>query len=64
MERWVNYAEDNVLQSHMHPCCTAAMMPRDKDVVDSGLSVCGIPGLRVADCSIIPRHTASPHATY
>lgn len=49
------YVRETVVQSLMHPCCTAAMMPREKGgVVDSGLAVYGVPGLRVADCSIIP----------
>ncbi|KAF6786403.1 GMC oxidoreductase [Colletotrichum sojae] len=51
----VEYVKNNVIQSLMHPCCTAAMLPREKGgVVDSSLSVYGISGLRIADCSIIP----------
>uniref|UniRef100_A0A8H7NBQ5 Glucose-methanol-choline oxidoreductase N-terminal domain-containing protein n=1 Tax=Bionectria ochroleuca TaxID=29856 RepID=A0A8H7NBQ5_BIOOC len=59
----IEYVKDNVVQSLMHPCCTAAMLPRDKGgVVDSSLSVYGISGLRVADCSIIPTIPAA-HTT-
>ncbi|KAK2055336.1 GMC oxidoreductase [Colletotrichum caudatum] len=59
----IEYVKDTVIQSLMHPCCTAAMLPREKGgVVDSSLSVYGIPGLRVADCSIIPTIPAS-HTT-
>ena len=59
----VEYVKDTVIQSLMHPCCTAAMLPREKGgVVDSSLSVYGISGLRVADCSIIPTIPAA-HTT-
>lgn len=59
----IGFVKDNVIQSHMHPCCTAAMLPREKGgVVDSSLSVYGISGLRVADCSIIPMLPAA-HTT-
>ncbi|KAL1856302.1 hypothetical protein Daus18300_010787 [Diaporthe australafricana] len=59
----VEFVKDTVIQSLMHPCCTAAMLPREKGgVVDSSLSVYGIPGLRVADCSIIPTVPAA-HTT-
>jgi choline dehydrogenase-like flavoprotein len=59
----VEYVKNNVVQSLMHPCCTAAMLPREKGgVVDSSLSVYGISGLRVADCSIIPTVPAA-HTT-
>lgn len=59
----VEYVKNNVVQSLMHPCCTAAMLPRNKGgVVDSKLSVYGIKGLRVADCSIIPMLPAA-HTT-
>lgn len=59
----IEYVKDSVIQSLMHPCCTAAMLPREKGgVVDSSLSVYGVKGLRVADCSIIPTVPAS-HTT-
>ncbi|KAI9146820.1 GMC oxidoreductase [Paramyrothecium foliicola] len=59
----VEYVKNNVIQSLMHPCCTAAMLPREKGgVVDSSLSVHGISGLRIADCSIIPTVPAA-HTT-
>jgi choline dehydrogenase len=51
----IEFVKNTVIPSLMHPCCTAAMMPREQGgVVDSSLSVYGIPGLRVADCSVIP----------
>jgi choline dehydrogenase-like flavoprotein len=57
------YVKNTVIQSLMHPCCTAAMLPREKGgVVDSSLSVYNIPGLRIADCSIIPTVPAA-HTT-
>lgn len=59
----IEFVKDTVIQSLMHPCCTAAMLPREKGgVVDSSLSVYGISGLRVADCSIIPTVPAA-HTT-
>lgn len=59
----VEFVKNTVIQSLMHPCCTAAMLPREKGgVVDSSLSVYGISGLRVADCSIIPTVPAA-HTT-
>ncbi|KAM0333404.1 hypothetical protein ACHAQA_002065 [Verticillium albo-atrum] len=59
----IEYVKDSVVQSLMHPCCTVAMLPREKGgVVDSSLSVYGISGLRVADCSIIPTVPAA-HTT-
>lgn len=59
----IEYVKNTVIQSLMHPCCTAAMLPREKGgVVDTSLSVYGISGLRVADCSIIPTIPAS-HTT-
>ncbi len=38
-----------------HQCGTCAMGPGDDSVVDSGLRVRGVEGLRIADASIIPR---------
>lgn len=59
----IEFVKDTVIQSLMHPCCTAAMLPREKGgVVDTSLSVYGISGLRVADCSIIPTVPAA-HTT-
>jgi choline dehydrogenase len=51
----VNYIKDQMTFSFMHPCCTAAMMPRSKGgVVDPSLKVHGASGLRVVDMSILP----------
>jgi choline dehydrogenase len=49
------FLRDSVTASFQHPCCTAAMMPKNKGgVVGSDLKVHGITGLSVADLSIIP----------
>ncbi|CAI4212089.1 unnamed protein product [Parascedosporium putredinis] len=49
------YIKNSIIQSLMHPCCTAAMLPRAKGgVVDTKLSVYGVSNLRIADLSIIP----------
>lgn len=59
----VEFVKDTVIQSLMHPCCTAAMLPREMGgVVDTKLKVYGVRGLRVADCSIIPT-IPSAHTT-
>jgi choline dehydrogenase len=49
------YIADQATMSFMHPCCTAAMMPRQKGgVVGPELKVHGLSGLRVVDLSIMP----------
>lgn len=58
------YIREAVTMSFMHPCCTAAMMPKEKGgVVGPNLKVYGLPGLRVVDLSIMPllvgSHTSS-----
>lgn len=58
------YIREQVILSLMHPCCTAAMMPRDKGgVVGTDLKVHGAEGLRVVDISVLPvlvsSHTSS-----
>lgn len=59
----IEFVKNTVIQSLMHPCCTAAMLPREKGgVVDSSLRVHGFSRLRVADCSIIPTVPAA-HTT-
>ncbi|KAF2175443.1 GMC oxidoreductase [Zopfia rhizophila CBS 207.26] len=54
-EALINYVKDNMTFSFMHPCCTAAMMPREKGgVVGPDLKVHGADGLMVVDMSIMP----------
>lgn len=48
------YVQDNAWGHHA--CGTCAMLPRDRGgVVDSRFRVHGVPGLRVADASVLPR---------
>lgn len=45
----------SVTASFQHPCCTAAMMPKEKGgVVGPDVKVHGVGGLSVVDCSIFP----------
>ncbi|KAM7217259.1 GMC oxidoreductase [Rhypophila decipiens] len=58
-EELIEYIKNSIVLSFQHPCCTAAMMPRDKGgVVGRDLKVHGAEnlggGLRVADMSIAP----------
>jgi choline dehydrogenase len=58
------YVKESMVLSHMHPCCTAAMIPRSLGgVVGPDLKVHGAAGLRVVDISILPflpsAHTSS-----
>ncbi|KAK5659705.1 hypothetical protein OQA88_916 [Cercophora sp. LCS_1] len=54
-EELIDYVSDNIVFSFMHPCCTAAMLPREKGgVVDTDLAVYGANGLRVVDMSALP----------
>ncbi|KAH8898110.1 alcohol oxidase [Thozetella sp. PMI_491] len=49
------FIKDDMIFSYMHPCCTAAMIPREKGgVVGPDLRVHGANGLRVVDISILP----------
>ena len=49
------YVHDQMTLSFMHPCCTAAMMPRARGgVVGPDLRVHGAAGLRVVDMSVLP----------
>jgi len=51
----IDYVKDQIVLSFMHPCCTAAMMPKSKGgVVGPDLKVHGARGLRVVDMSIMP----------
>ena len=50
-----NYIKAQSILSFMHPCCTAAMMSKNKGgVVGPDLKVHGAAGLRIADMSIMP----------
>ncbi|KAK0613924.1 hypothetical protein B0T14DRAFT_606325 [Immersiella caudata] len=50
-----SYVKEKSFLSFMHPCCTAAMMPKPKGgVVDKKLKVHGAKGLRVVDMSVLP----------
>lgn len=58
-QQWREYVKQDILLSFLHPCCTAAMMPRERGgVVGRDLKVHGAEelggGLRVADMSITP----------
>ena len=49
------YVKDKMTFSFMHPCCTAAMVPRSKGgVVGPDLKLHGAAGLRVVDMSVLP----------
>lgn len=56
----LEYVKDSMTLSFMHPCCTAAMLPRELGgVVGNDLRVHGARGLRVADMSILPFEPSS-----
>ncbi|KAK4450532.1 GMC oxidoreductase [Podospora aff. communis PSN243] len=49
------YVKEQMIFSFMHPCCTAAMLPREKGgVVGRDLGVYGARGVRVVDVSVLP----------
>ncbi|CAI4213924.1 unnamed protein product [Parascedosporium putredinis] len=51
----IQFIKETMVFSYMHPCCTAAMLPREKGgVVGTDLRVHGAKGLRVADISVLP----------
>ncbi|KAF1828218.1 hypothetical protein BDW02DRAFT_635312 [Decorospora gaudefroyi] len=56
----LEYTKETMGFSYMHPCCTAAMMPKQLGgVVGPDLKVHGAPGLRVVDISVLPFLTSS-----
>jgi choline dehydrogenase len=49
------YIKDSMTLSFLHPCCTAAMLPKELGgVVGPDLKVHGLKGLRVVDISVVP----------
>jgi choline dehydrogenase len=59
-----NHIKDSMTFSFLHPCCTAAMLPKELGgVVGPDLKVHGLKGLRVIDISVLPflvsSHTSS-----
>ncbi|KAF2827698.1 GMC oxidoreductase-like protein [Ophiobolus disseminans] len=58
------YIKDSMTLSFMHPCCTAAMLPRELGgVVGPDLRVHGLERVRIVDVSVLPflvsAHTSS-----
>ncbi|KAK8115455.1 hypothetical protein PG984_011957 [Apiospora sp. TS-2023a] len=54
-EEVTEWLRDVVVASLVHPCCTAAMMPKEQGgVVGRDLRVHGVSGLRVVDASVWP----------
>jgi choline dehydrogenase-like flavoprotein len=54
-EDLIAFMKNDMVFSYMHPCCTAAMLPKTKGgVVGPDLKVHGAAGLRVVDMSILP----------
>ncbi|KAK3321765.1 hypothetical protein B0H66DRAFT_618870, partial [Apodospora peruviana] len=54
-EDMVAFVRNTTVQSFMHACCTAGMLPLDKGgVVGADLAVHGAAGLRVVDASVFP----------
>jgi choline dehydrogenase len=59
-----DYIKDSMTLSFLHPCCTAAMMPKELGgVVGPDLKVHGLKGLRVADISVLPLLVSSHTST-
>lgn len=63
-EGLLEYIKDSMTLSFLHPCCTAAMLPKELGgVVGPDLKVHGLKGLRVVDISVLPllvsSHTSS-----
>jgi choline dehydrogenase-like flavoprotein len=58
------YIKETMTLSFLHPCCTAAMLPKDLGgVVGPDLEVHGLKGLRVADISVLPFLVSSHTST-
>ena len=59
-----DYIRESITLSFLHPCCTAAMLPRELGgVVGPDLRVHGLKGLRVVDISVLPLLVSSHTST-
>lgn len=63
-EDLVEYIKTSMTLSFLHPCCTAAMLPKELGgVVGPDLKVHGLKGLRVVDISVLPLLVSSHTST-
>ncbi|KAH7394271.1 GMC oxidoreductase-like protein [Phaeosphaeria sp. MPI-PUGE-AT-0046c] len=63
-EGMLEYIKDSMTLSFLHPCCTAAMLPKELGgVVGPDLKVHGLNGLRVVDISVLPLLVSSHTST-
>lgn len=63
-EGLLEYIRGSITLSFLHPCCTAAMLPKELGgVVGPDLRVHGLKGLRVVDISVLPLLVSSHTST-